>query len=125
MPRLRFITRNIGFEAQLLDSHTTRQLIKTLPCQSTVNTWGDEIYFQVAVNCALDENAQQVVDAGTVGFWTEGQCLAIPFGPTPISHDQECRLAARVNILGKIIGNPKQLKVIEAGEQIEIRLITD
>lgn len=123
MPVIRFKTEALSFDAELVDCATTSKLLQILPCQSTVNTWGDEIYFAVPVSSALEDDAEQVVPPGTVGFWTEGQCLAIPFGPTPISEAGECRLAARVNLLGKLMGDPKRLKVIQPGDTIAISLV--
>ena len=67
----------------------------------------------------------QVVEPGKVGFWVEGTSLAIPFGPTPISQGNECRLAARVNILGQLDDEPKLLKSVKAGEHIRVELAQD
>ena len=125
MPRIRLTTKKLSFEADLRETITTQKLLAVLPCQSTISTWGDEIYFQIPVNSILEEDAEQVVEPGTVGFWVEGQSLAIPFGPTPISEGQECRLAARVNLLGKVVGDPKRLKDVNAGESITIELVKD
>ncbi|MDX1387434.1 MAG: cyclophilin-like fold protein [bacterium] len=108
------------FTATLRDSPSSKMLMKILPIQSQANTWGDEVYFEVPMNAALEKDAQQVVDPGTVGFWTQGNCLAIPFGPTPISEGQECRLADRVNLLGKIDGDPKALRVLKSGDPIRV-----
>ena len=125
MPRIRLTTKNLSFEADLRETMTTQKLLSALPCQGTVSTWGDEIYFQVPIGSTLEADAEQVVEPGTVGFWVEGRSLAIPFGPTPISEGQECRLATRVNLLGKVIGDPKRLKNVKVGETIKIELVTD
>lgn len=70
-----------------------------------------------------ESDALQVVEPGTVGFWVEGQAVAIPFGPTPISVGEECRLAAKVNILGQLESDPKLLKSVKAGERIQVKLL--
>jgi hypothetical protein len=109
--------------ATLKDTPTTRKLIEVLPCESRANTWGDEIYFRVPVSSEKEADALQVVDPGTVGFWVEGQSLAIPFDATPISRGDECRLAAMVNILGKLEDDPKLLKSVKAGDSIRVELV--
>ena len=125
MTHIQIESGSVKLVAELSDTPTVRALLAALPCQAKANTWGDEVYFSVPVNAALETEAEQVVDAGTVGFWVEGQCLALPYGPTPISREGECRLAARVNILGKIIGDPKQLGAINAGDLVRVSLISN
>ncbi|MGH8729985.1 MAG: cyclophilin-like family protein [Burkholderiales bacterium] len=84
--------------------HDTHQhhLAETLPYESSANTWGDEVYFNVPVKAKLEADPRQVVDSGTVCFWVEGSSLALPFGPTPVSHGDECRLVAKVPSWGKL-----------------------
>ncbi len=84
-----------------------------------------EIYFSVPVEAKLEEDARQVVDPGTVCFWVEGSSLAIPFGPTPISKGDECRLVTKVNVVGKIEGDPTLLRSVKDGERISIELVAE
>ena len=106
--------------ATLRDTPTVKKLLAALPCESSAQTWGDEVYFSVPVNSALEKDARQVVEPGTVCFWVEGQSLALPFGPTPVSEGDECRLVARVNILGKIDVDAKKLKTVKAGDRVRV-----
>jgi uncharacterized protein len=107
--------------ATLEDTPTARQVVETLPCESSANTWGDEVYFSVTVKAKMEADARQVLDPGTVCFW-EGSSFALPFGPTPVSHGDECRLVAKVNIPGKIEGDPKALKSVREGDRIRVEL---
>ena len=111
--------------ATLEDTPTSRALLDALPLESSANTWGDEIYFSVQLSADMEEDAQQVVDPGTVCFWTEGSALAIPFGPTPISEENECRLITACNILGKVAGDPKMLSSVISGAAISVELCTN
>ena len=111
--------------ANLEDTPTSQALIHTLPLESSANSWGDEIYFSVQLSANLEQNAQQVVDPGTVCFWTEGNALAIPFGPTPISEGNECRLVTACNVLGKVEGDPKTLSSVISGAAISVELCTN
>ena len=106
--------------AILNNTPTTEALIKSLPIESYANTWGDEVYFSVTVSDPLEKDAKQVVEPGAICFWVEGNSLALPFGPTPISEDNECRLATACNILGKIEKEPRILSSIQSGDQIKI-----
>ena len=60
------------------------------------------------------------MDPGTVCYWVQGKSLAIPFGPTPISQGDECRLVARVNVLGRILRDPTLLRSVRDGDAIRV-----
>lgn len=109
--------------AELRDTPTARKLGEALPYLARAQRWGDEVYFEVPVQADLEPDARQVVDPGTVCFWVEGSSLAIPFGPTPISHGNECRLVARVNVLGRIEGDPKQLEAVRDGVRLKVTVV--
>jgi hypothetical protein len=110
-------------EAELLDTPTARALVAALPIESKANTWGEEVYFEVPVTATLEKDAREVVDPGTVCFWVQGSAVALPFGPTPVSRGDECRLVTRVNILGRILGDPRALKSVRNDIRIAIELI--
>jgi hypothetical protein len=120
--RIRIIWPAGEVVAALKDTPTARLLLAVLPCKSRAHTWGDEVYFSVPVETALEKDAKQVVDPGTVCFWVEGSSLALPFGPTPVSKGNECRLVARVNILGKIECEPTLLKTVKDGDRVHVEL---
>ncbi len=109
--------------AQLCDTPTARRLMEILPVESKANTWGEEVYFTVPAKATLEPDARQVVEPGTVCFWVQGQSLALPFGPTPISKGDECRLVTKVNVLGKIQGDSQMLKSIRDGDSIEVERV--
>ena len=109
--------------ANLRETPTVNQVLKALPCEASANTWGEEVYFELPVKAALEGDAQQVVEPGAVCFWVEGSSLALPFGPTPASKGDECRLVTRCNVLGKLEGDPRQLKKVKAGVAIRVELL--
>jgi len=77
----------------------------------------------VPLKAVLEPDAQQVVQPGAVCFWVQGSSLALPFGPTPVSEGDECRLVTRCNVLGKIEGEPRQLTKVRQGATIRAVLI--
>jgi hypothetical protein len=106
----------------LTDTPTTHKVLKALPCSASANTWGEEVYFSVPVRTVLESEAQQVVPPGTICFWVEGHSLAIPFGPTPVSQGSECRLVSKVNVLGKLEGDPRILTSVRDGDDIRVEV---
>ena len=125
MARVRIAWPGGEVTAHLRDTPTAKRLLAVLPCQAGANTWGEEVYFEVPVSAALEPDARQVVDPGTVCFWAEGSSLALPFGPTPASKGDECRLATRCNVLGKIEGDSRRLEQVRQGVAIRVELISD
>ncbi len=67
-----------------------------------------------------EADAQQVVEPGTVAFWTDGDSLALPYGPTPISRGGECRLAGPCNVLGALEGDAQVLRTVRSGDPIRV-----
>jgi len=109
--------------ADLRPGPTVDQLLAALPCASTVNTWGEEVYFTLPVSTRLEPGAQQVVDPGTVCFWVEGSALALPWGRTPASRGDECRLVSPCNVLGRIRGDPVALQSARDGDRIHVEAV--
>jgi len=116
--RLKFRTERI--EVDLLDTPTAKALLEALPFESRAQTWGEEVYFSTPLKAALEKDARQVVEAGTVCFWTEGDALALPYGRTPISSDERPKLASRCNVLGRLVGDPKRLAAVRSGEPVTV-----
>lgn len=106
--------------ADLQDTSSASALIAALPFESSANTWGEEVYFSTPLSVELESDAREVVEPGTVCFWVQGNALALPFGPTPVSRGNECRLVTRVNILGEVVGDPRQLAQIADGDEVRV-----
>ncbi|HKA39017.1 MAG TPA: cyclophilin-like fold protein [Burkholderiales bacterium] len=123
--RVRIAWKGGEVTANLRSTPTSKQLLAALPCEGEASTWGDEVYFGIPVKAVLEADAQQVVEPGTVCFWVPGHALALPFGPTPISKGQECRLANPCNVLGKIEGDPRELKKVKQGMAIRVEALPD
>ncbi|MFF7310706.1 cyclophilin-like fold protein [Streptomyces sp. NPDC008137] len=101
--------------ATLDDTPTAQSLTQALPLVSTARTWGEEVYFDIGVSVSRETGARQVVEPGTVAFWTDG--------PTPISQGAECRLASPCNVLGRIDGDPGLLSTVRGGDPVRVELV--
>ena len=119
---IRIVSGSVSIEAALRDdSPSVAALLEALPIESRASTWGEEVYFATPLTLDLEADARQVVEPGTVCFWTEGSSLALPFGRTPLSGaDGRPKLAARCNVLGKLLGDPRALAKIRGGAKIRV-----
>lgn len=115
---------DITLTATLRDTPTARAIVAVLPIESRAQTWGEEVYFSVPVTAELESDARDVVSAGELAFWVEGSCIAIGFGPTPISVGNEIRLAARTNIWADSNDDVRQLASVQAGDVIRVEIVT-
>jgi uncharacterized protein len=120
--KLRITAGKVTLEAELRDTPTTRALMEAVPFEASASTWGDEVYFTTPVSAKLEADAQQVVEPGTVCFWTQGNALALPFGRTPISTDERPKLANPCNVLGSI-KDFSALKTVKAGQKLRVEKI--
>lgn len=123
MMKIRLTWKNGDAEAELNQSAAAIKLLEALPCTSICSVWGREVYFEVPANASLEANACSVVDPGTICFWVEGHSVAIPFGPTPISRGNECRLVTEVNILGKCLDDPAVFGTLQEGDEISLERV--
>jgi len=113
----------VKLEAELFDTPTADAVYAKLPFTSTASTWGDEVYFSTPVHVRKEADAKDVVEAGELAFWVEGDSIAIGFGPTPISHGREIRLAARTNIWGKVLDPVTSLREVQDGDPIKVEKV--
>ena len=114
---------DILLTATLRNTPTAQAILAALPIDSRAQTWGEEVYFSTPVNVELEQDARDVVQAGELAFWIEGSCIAIGFGPTPVSRGDEIRLAARTNIWADTEDDVRQLKIIQAGAPIHVEVL--
>ncbi len=106
------------------DTPTAQLILEKTPFESSAQTWGEEVYFSTPVsNVDLEPDAKDVVALGEIAYWVEGDCIAIGFGPTPISHANEIRLATKTNIWADTEDDLLQLINVRNGENIRVETI--
>ncbi|HAE33502.1 MAG: hypothetical protein FI713_07455 [SAR202 cluster bacterium] len=122
MPERKIIisTENLRMEAILAEGSSADIFWNTLPITGQVNTWGDEIYFNVNLQMPLDDDASDIVESGDIAFWPPGSAFCIFFGRTPASLGDEVRAASAVNVLGKIDGDEREFRSVPSGEEIRL-----
>ena len=96
--------------AQLKPNRTADAVFQALPITASANQWGEEFYCQLPGVKDFREIATTNVKVGDVAFWGMGGMLAVFFGRTPMSLGEDPVPADRVNVIGKIIGDPQVLR---------------
>jgi hypothetical protein len=116
--KIRILISDLKVEAELNESKTAQLIWEALPIEAKANLWGEEIYFSIPVKTGLEKGAKEVVSAGDLGYWPTGHAFCIFFGPTPASRGDEIRAASAVNLIGKVLSDPKAFRKAKDGEKI-------
>jgi hypothetical protein len=120
MKRITITVEDVTLTAELNESKTAQRIYDSLPLESTVNVWGDEIYFDIAVALEQEPDARQDVEVGTLGYWPLGAAFCVFFGPTPVSTDDQPRAYSPLNVFGRVLGDAKVLKKVSGGSTIRV-----
>jgi len=118
--KIRILVSDLRVEAELNESKTAQLVWEALPIEAKANLWGEEIYFGIPVKTVLEEEAREAVSAGELGYWPTGHAFCIFFGPTPASRGDEIRAASAVNVIGKVLSDPKLFKKVKDGVKITL-----
>jgi uncharacterized protein len=125
MRKFKMTVGQVVIRAELFDTPTANALWDAAPFTSQAMTWGDEVYFTTPVSLSREPDARAVVEAGELAFWTDGDAIAIGFGPTPISRGDEIRLASPCNLWGRALDDVGQLSTVNAGAAISVERMED
>ena len=88
--------------------------MNSLPFDTTLNVWGEEIYTSSSpINVGL-ENAKSPVNLNDVAYWPTGKAICLFYGETPMGKKGEITPASPVNVIGKILEPDKS--VIDSAE---------
>ena len=115
----------VTIRAELLQTRTAEAIYQALPIRSSVNTWGEEVYFSTPVDVPRESDARDVIEAGEIACWVEGNSIAIGFGRTPVSQGSEIRLAAPTNIWAKALDDVKQLGAAKSGDTVTVEVLEE
>ena len=104
----------------LKNTKTARIIWEKLPFKSETNTWGDEVYFYVDFYSEIESEARDFMSLGDIAYWPIGKAIAIGFGRTPISKENEIRLADKCNVWGETNYDLKKLSDVIPGDEVLI-----
>ena len=119
MRKIRITAGDVSATAVLNDTDTADAIWKALPIEARGSTWGDEIYFAIPVHLD-EEDGQEVVGMGDLGYWPPGHAFCIFFGRTPMSRGNEIRPASPVNVFGKVEGDATVFKRVSSGATVRL-----
>jgi hypothetical protein len=112
---------SVSVRARLLDTPTAERIWAALPIHASAQTWGAEVYFHTDFTTDREPGARELIKAGEIAFWPDGDAIAIGFGPTPISRTKcEIRFASPCNVWAQALDDVKQFRSVHAGEKISI-----
>lgn len=107
--------------AVLAATPTAEAIWEALPLEGKAQRWGEEIFFNVALDLQLEKDARARVAVGDLGFWPSGPAIALFFGPTPASGpDKTPTASSPVNIFGRITGDTSRLGRVRDGGKVRI-----
>ena len=121
--RIRLTVGSVQLVVELKPNKTADEIYAALPVEAALNTWGEEFYFKLPGVKDYRETATSQVKVGDVAFWGAGQVLAIFFGRTPMSMGPDPVPADRVNIVGKVMGDPSILRQVTTMQTIKVEKI--
>ena len=121
--KIRITVGAVQVEAELKGTKTAQEIYAALPIEAAVNTWGEEFYFKLDGVKDYRETATTQVKVGDVAFWGAGQVLAIFFGRTPMSMGPDPVPADRVNVIGRITGDPTVLRRVMEAPRIRLERV--
>ena len=121
--KIRITVGAVQVEAELKGTKTAQEIYAALPVEAPVNTWGEEFYFKLDGVKDYRETATTQVKIGDVAFWGAGQVLAIFFGRTPMSMGPDPVPADRVNVIGRITGDPSVLRRVMEAPRIRVERV--
>ena len=109
---------------ELYDTPTADAVYDALPFEAQAQTWGEEVYFSTPVEAPQETDAKTVIDPGEIAFWLAGNCIAIGYGPTPVSRGKEIRLASPGNVWARTSDDVKQLAVVKDGDTARVERVS-
>ena len=120
MHKITITAGEVSLEAELNDSPTAQQIWDALPITGSTNVWGDEIYFEIPVTAKQASDARAEVEVGELGYWPVGRAFCIFFGPTPVSTDDRPRAYSPVNVVGQVLGDATQFRVVAGNTPVRL-----
>ena len=124
MSNIYIIIDDLKFKILPRNTNTAKKIITKLPLQGECQKWGKEYYFYTNLNMVLEADAKQVIKLGEIAYWPAGDAIAIAFGKTPISSENEIRLADKCNIWADTEFDLNKLNTLINPKHIFIKSLT-
>lgn len=125
MSKIKIITRNGEYQAELDNSDISNEIWLALPFSNYINMLGDEIYFEFPLDSKMPkEGLVTVLEKGDIAYWPKVGALCIFFGPTPLSGEDGKPVSKfPVVKIGRIISECSSME--DAGDRQKIMIQKD
>ncbi len=111
---------SLSLPAELNQSPVAEKIWDILPIRARTSTWGEEIYFRIPLQTQINQPVTEV-KKGDIGYWPEGACFCLFFGPTPVSTGEKIIPASPVEIIGKLLAEDWEgLKKVRPNQSVVI-----
>ncbi|MCS7253286.1 MAG: cyclophilin-like fold protein [Armatimonadota bacterium] len=110
--------KQLSWLIELNETETAERVYEALPKESSVEVWGEEIYFPIGVTKGEGDITHEFVAPGDVGYWETEQCVCLFFGPTPESPPGTIKPDDPVVIIGRIISPFGSFKDVTDGDKV-------
>lgn len=123
MPDLRVVVDGAELTAEWTDANpeTRAAVADELPLEGDATRWGDELYFRIDVDVALEDGRTELPE-GAIAYWPGGNAVCLFWGPTPASHGDEPRAAAPVAVIARL-PDVEPLRGIDGGAEVRIEAL--
>ena len=115
---MKFTVKGRTLDVALHDTPTARAVRDALPIEAPVHRWGDEIYCLTDVEADQEPDARALVAVGEIAYWPPQKGIALFFGPTPVSTDEQPHAYSACNVFGTFEADAAFLRTVEDGETI-------
>lgn len=118
MKKIKLDFGSFVLEAELNETGTADEIYRSLPIESKVNLWGEEIYFKIPV-IRDNELPTMRISVGDLGYWPEDSCLCVFFGKTPVSKDNTPLPYSEVTVVGRFSTTRKDIENLKGVKQLQ------
>jgi hypothetical protein len=123
MRQMKITVGAVAITVDLRDTPTAEALWNAAPFSAKASLWGEEVYFSTPVSLRREKDARDVMALGEIAFWTDGDSIAIGWGPTPASRGNEIRLASPCNVWATTKDDLTQLKSVRGAAAITVERV--
>lgn len=111
----------VRLQLALYETETARRISQALPLFGFAEPWGACVHFKLPIDCGRERGARVNGRLGEVYYWTEEDRVLVPFGPTPISRDNEIRLPRPCNPWAEVIGDVTALRAVAPSVKVALK----
>ncbi len=111
----------VRLKLALYDLPTAARIAQAVPLFGVAEPWGACLHFRLPIGTGRERGARLNARLGEVYYWMEEGRVLIPFGPTPISRDNEIRLPRPCNPWAEVVGDVTLLRAVAPSAKVTLK----